>query len=298
MNKNNLALLLVATFFQSALLNAAEISKSRTHESLLTHSKMALENRYYQVKQVKIRELTDEEELKYINNEDEPVMPELVLKDFIGNVPGGIVPTIPSIPPIPPQGGTTPTGGTIPGPITPTTPAQQGVLGGIIAIIDQLVAIGAKIMPTIEKGRSVVSHNPMSSVAVLPRLDTKDPVVHEMGNWSIPVSKHYKISYKNGFGSEVVTFVFGLTFQHSGTYNNKGHYLTGIRMSARDISVNWGYDLDATSQLLSISNVGTSDNVIAGATLEISYTVKNWTRTLTTSKSFHVTGDGRIYQLD
>jgi hypothetical protein len=298
MKKNSLALLLVATFFQTALSNATEISKSRTHESLLTHSKRALENGYYQVKQVKIRELTDEEELKYIN-EEELVMPELVLKDFIGNVPGGIVPTIPPIPPIPPQAGTTPTGGIIPSsPTTPSIPAPQGVLGGIIAIIDQLVAIGAKIMPTIEKGRSVVSHNPMSSVSVLPRLDTKDPVVHEMGNWSIPVSKHYKISYKNGFGSEVVTFVFGLTFQHSGTYNNKGHYLTGIRMSARDISVNWGYDLDATSQLLSISNVGTSDNVIAGATLEISYTVKNWTRTLTTSKSFHVTGDGRIFQLD
>jgi hypothetical protein len=138
----------------------------------------------------------------------------------------------------------------------------------------------------------------MAAISVLPRLDTKDPVVHDMGNWSIPVSKHFKITYKNGYNSEVVSFVYSITFQHSGTYGDKGHYLAGVRVSARQIDVAWGFDVDATSQLIQISNVGTTSDVIAAATIEISYTVKNWTRNITTIEGFHVTGDGKIYQLD
>lgn len=138
----------------------------------------------------------------------------------------------------------------------------------------------------------------MSAVSVLPRLDTKDTAVHDMGGWSIPVTKHYKISYTNGFNSEVVAFIYSITFQHGGQFEGKGKYLTGIRASARNISVAWGFDLDASSSLIAISNVGTPANVVAGATVEMSYTVKNWTKTLTTNESFFVAGDGRLYKLD
>lgn len=172
------------------------------------------------------------------------------------------------------------------------------VLDGIIMVAEKIVAIGEKIMPTIEKGRPAVTNKPMQAISVLPRIDAKDPVVHEMGNWSIPVTKHYKITYSNGMGSNVVSFVYSVTFQYGGTYGGKGKYLAGVRVSARDIRVDWGFDLDATSELIQISNVGTSENVVAGATIEITYTVKNVLRQLTTTVGFHVTGDGRIYKLD
>jgi len=172
------------------------------------------------------------------------------------------------------------------------------VLDGIIMVAEKIVAIGDKIMPTIEKGRPAVTNKPMQAISVLPRIDAKDPVVHEMGNWSIPVTKHYKITYSNGMGSSVVSFVYSVTFQYGGTYGGKGKYLAGVRVSARDIRVDWGFDLDANSELIQISNVGTSENVVAGATIEITYTVKNVLRQLTTTVGFHVTGDGRIYKLD
>lgn len=302
MKKTSLTILLVVSFLQMESVMAAESLMSHSREKLLTRNKAAIEDPYFQLKKMKVRELTEEESLKYVNEENTSsvaMQSKLITKNFTGVIPGGI----PNIPPIPPQAGTMPDGGITtgsgPGGNTtiPSAPAT-GIAGGIIAIIDQLIAIGAKIIPTIDKGRAVVNNNPMNAVSVLPRIDAKDPVVHDMGNWSIPVSKHYKISYENGFGVEVISFVYSISFQHSGTYDHKGHYLAGIRMSARDINVTWGFDLDASSQLLQISNVGTAENVIAGATVEIVYTVKNWTRTLTTAKSFHVTGDGRIYQLD
>jgi hypothetical protein len=193
--------------------------------------------------------------------------------------------------------GITPLDNNVPG-AGPEVKPKTGGLDGVIMVVDQLIAIGQKLMPIIDKGRAVVNNNPMGAVAVLPRLDKTEKEVHDMANWSLPTTKHYKIVYKNGWGSDVVTFVYSVTYQYNGTFEGKGKYLTGIRASARQIDVSWGFDVDASSQLLQISNVGTSESLIAAATLEISYTVKNWTRTVTNNVSYFVTGDGRMYKLD
>lgn len=259
-------------------------------ETLLTTNKEAVQDPYFQIKSRSIVELSDEDAIEFINEE-----PAIGVKAL----------TIPNIPPKPPElGNLTPgkaaeslvsegSGGS-----TTPTPTPTGMLDSVIMVVDKLIAIGQKIIPTIEKGKAVVTNNSMAAVSVLPRLETVNPVVHDMGNWSIPVTKHYKIAYNNGLGSEVVSFVYSVTYQYGGTYGGKGKYLTGIRASARNINIAWGFDLDASSQLVQISNVGTVEDVIAGATIEISYTVKNWTRTITTVQSFFVAGDNRLYKLD
>ena len=173
-----------------------------------------------------------------------------------------------------------------------------GALNSIIMVIDKLIAIGQKITPTIEKGRAVINNNPMAAVSVLPRTDQKDFVVHEMGNWSIPKTAIFKVSYVNGFNSKVVEFNYAVTFQYNGTHKGKGKYLNGIRVSPKNINVSWGFDLDASSQLHAISNVGTEENVVAGATVEIVYTVKNWTKNITTADGFFVNGRGEIYRVN
>lgn len=265
-------------------------------ETLLTTRKDAVSDPYYKIKSRSVVELSDEQAMEFIN--ENPALGVKVLN-------------IPNIPPRPPElgninpgnvanPGTKEVGGLVSAGLggSAPTPAPTGMLDSVIMVVDKLIAIGAKIIPTIEKGKAVVTNTSMSAVSVLPRLETIDPVVHDMGNWSIPVTKHYKISYKNGLGSEVVTFVYSVTYQYGGTYGGKGQYLTGIRASARNINIAWGFDLDASSQLVQISNVGTTDNVIAGATIEMQYTVKNWTRTITAVESFFVAGDNRLYKLD
>ncbi len=225
----------------------------------------ALEDPYFQVKSIKVEQISVHEFSALNTN----------VRDFVGNVPN--LPTVPA----------------------GAAGASQGLgIGGVISIIDQLIAVGQKIIPLIKQGSPVVTNNPMASVSVLPRIDSKDPVVHDMSGWSIPKSNHYKVSFQNGFGSDVVTFVYSITFQYNGTLDGSGKYLAGIRASATNISVLWGFDLDASSQLLQISNVGTKQNVIAGATLEMSYTVKNWTKNITAIKTYFVTGEGMLYPLD
>ncbi|MDO9183918.1 MAG: hypothetical protein Q7U04_15995 [Bacteriovorax sp.] len=260
-------------------------------QTIKTKDKLALKDPYFQIKSVKVKELTDEEALEFNGTEQEMSsvnINQIITKGFVS----------PSIPPIPPIGTQpAPTPAPIPTPDIPT-PGPSGAFDSVIMVLDKLIAIGQKIIPTIKEGKSVVNNNPMSCVSVLPRSEAKDPVVHDMGGWSIPVSKHYKISYKNGYGSEVVSFIYSISFQYNGSADGKGKYLAGIRASARNIVISWGFDLDASSQLLQISNVGTQQNVIAGATIEMSYTIKNWTKNISTSESFHVTGDGKIYKLD
>ncbi|MFA6239188.1 MAG: hypothetical protein WC635_17750 [Bacteriovorax sp.] len=245
--------------------------------TLKTSNAEALRDPYLQVKAVKIRELTDEEALEFTHEDSSSEGASKELKS----------PDDPNIPPVPP------TIGGLSGPVI-----SVKSLDSIILIVEKLIAIGQKIAPLIKEGRAVITNNPMAVVSVLPRTEAKDAVLYDMGGWSVPVAKHYKVAFVNGFNSEVVTFVYSITYQYNGSVNGKGRYLTGIRASARNISISWGFDLDASSQLLQISNVGTQQDVVAGATLEMSYTVKNWTKNITTNTSFHITGDGRLYKLD
>jgi hypothetical protein len=295
-----------------------KLSKKRI-EKVLTNKKEALTDPYYKLQNASVRELSAEEALQFELDDQATTIfgtsdskQNIITKGANIKIPGGVPgmdtgfssgssskdssTTL--------KGGSqatelavgTGTGGTAQ--TTSGITSVAGVLDGVILIVDKLIAIGQKIIPTIEKGKAVVTNKPMTAISVLPRLDGTDPVVHDMADWSIPTTKHYKITYSNGLGMEVVSFVYSVTFQYGGTYVGKGQYLAGVRMAARDIVVDWGFDLDASSSLIQISNVGSATNVVAGATLEMNYTVKNWTRTLSTSEYFHVTGAGKVFKLD
>ena len=257
--------ILLSSLVLFSLFNSAYASV-HSNLTLKTSKPEALADPYFQVKSVKIKKLSPQESIELNLNSLEFFPP-------LSGPIEGLVPT---------PGG-----------------ADGGLgIGGVISVIDQLIAIGEKVIAIIKQGAPVVSNAPMSAVSVLPRIDTKDPAVHDMGGWSIPKASHYKVTFQNGFGSDVVSFVYSINYQYNGNLDGKGKYLAGIRASATNIAVSWGFDLDASSQLLQISNIGTKENVIAGATIEMSYTVKNWTRNITTSNSYFISGDGKLYPLD
>ena len=289
-----IAVQLLHVDFASA--NSFRVNKNFS-QVLKTHDLAALSNPGLQIASVSVREISEEEALNGINPMDYSLR-------FGMNISSNKNPKVPNIPPVPPSevdSGIVPPEVPAVGATPPTdgpTPQPTGALSSVIMVIDKLIAIGQKIIPAIKDGKAVVTNNPMSSVSVLPRSEAKDPVVHDMGGWTIPVSKHYAISYKNGWGMEVVNFVYSISYQYNGSQDGKGKYLAGIRASARNINIDWGFDLDASSQLLQISNVGTQENVVAGATIEMSYTVKNWTRTITSNVSFFISGDGQLHKLD
>lgn len=268
----------------TVLISTNSFAGLKVKETTFTRSTESLEDPYYQIKKVSIVPLTEEESLA------------LEIEDREMSSKNSGLPGIPGFPPLP--GNPTPSPGPTQSPPSSGGTGAGGFLNGVIMVVDKLIAIGQKIIPTIEKGKAVVTNSPMSAVSVLPRVDAATGVALEMGGWSLPKTQHFKVNYENGYGMTVVSFVYSVTFQHSGKYKGTGAYLTGIRASARSINVVWGFDVDASSQLIQISNIGTEESVVAGATIEMAYTVKNWTRQITHYKSFFVSGKGLIMAID
>lgn len=172
--------------------------------------------------------------------------------------------------------------------------SSQKNLGQIIMTIDKLIALGTKIYDIVKKGKPVVNMNFAKPVSVLPNGESPQTAFAQMSNWSAPTRRKYRVEYKNGWGSKVISFDYSVYFQHSGRYEGKGQYLTGVTVRASNVAVSWGFEFNASSELETISNRGSMDDPMAAATLRINYRASSLIRDIQSSESFHVAGNGEI----
>ena len=168
-------------------------------------------------------------------------------------------------------------------------------LGEVIMTIEKLLALGKKIWKIVEAGRPVVQTAFAPTVSVLPNVENPKTAFDEMENWSMPKVKRYRVTYKNLLGMEVVAFTYGVYYKHGGTYKGAGRYLTGVNVDARDVKVSWGFEFNAASTVVAISNRGSSANPNTGLTVKINYLAKSVLREIRSSESFHVTGKGAFH---
>ena len=168
-----------------------------------------------------------------------------------------------------------------------------------IMLVDGLIAIGKKVWPIIENNKPVVDINNKLSVSVLPVMQNTSPddIIFLLSHWSAPTKKTYEVSFKNGFGSEVIGFTYSVIYQYGGKYQNKGEYLSGIRVSVEEVNVSWGFDFSAKTSLDTLSNHGSLENPIAGASFNISYIAKSVLKEIRSTDSFHVQGNGVFTKL-
>lgn len=173
---------------------------------------------------------------------------------------------------------------------------EKADLNQIIMFIDGIIAIGKKIWPIIEAGKPVVDVNMASGVSVIPfkKGDDYNSTIFQMEGWSMPAAKKYNITYKNGFGSNVISFDYTVSYQFGGSLDGKGKYLAGVNVTASNVSVAWGFNFQASSEVLQLSNHGTKENPVAGATFRVNYTAKTVIKQITSSDSFHITGSGLL----
>jgi hypothetical protein len=164
----------------------------------------------------------------------------------------------------------------------------------VIAITRQFIALGKEIYEIIEAGRPVYNNAQATPLAILPK-DEKGEVVEAMQleGWKAPKSKKYKVEFKNGFGATPVSFTFMLIYGYGGSYNGSGAYITGAQIMPTDVSVSWGYSVDASFKVHSIMNQGTSDNPVASAVLQLNYQVSTVLKTVDKKVTFHINGLGQ-----
>jgi hypothetical protein len=176
---------------------------------------------------------------------------------------------------------------------TPSNPINE-----ISIIIDSMIALGKKLWPIIDAGRPVITDRLAPSVSIIPRTDLAQAVLYEMENWSAPAVKRYRVAYKNKLGSDVVAFTYTVYFQFNGSWNNVGKYVTSLKVEASEIYTSWGFNLDATSEMINISNVGTKEAPIGSGIIQVSYKVKGYLNEVRSAQSFFVDGEGNIQLLN
>ena len=168
-------------------------------------------------------------------------------------------------------------------------------IGQTLMVARDLIAFGKEIYKIIEAGKPVVNIGEVTPVSVLPRGENGTQVdTFDLEGWKMPKSKKFKVVAKNGFGMSMVSFEFMLLFTYGGQYNGKGAYLTGAEITATDVQVGWGYNLDANFKVQSMTNQGTRQNPIAAAVLQITYKMKTLVKETQSTKKFMINGNGFI----
>ncbi|MGB0454711.1 MAG: hypothetical protein ACPGJV_13465 [Bacteriovoracaceae bacterium] len=166
-----------------------------------------------------------------------------------------------------------------------------------IATANKLIAIGTKVWSIVEKGRPVSTVNMKAQVAVLPETESTMLAFQQMQGWEYPITKVYEVVYKNFYGMKVVKFKYAVTFEHGGTYQGKGQYLNAVRIAASEVNVAWGFNFDASAEVVSISNRGTQEDPVASVQIKLNYRTKTIVSDSRTEESFSISGDGLINKM-
>lgn len=165
---------------------------------------------------------------------------------------------------------------------------QQYKSLNLIGSIDKIVKIGKTVWSVIEKNRPVVNLK-LDHVSVVPKSAKH---VGTLNNWSSPDVRTYKVVYKNGFGSNVVEFIYRTVFTHSGQFNGKGAYIANASIYPAHLEVSWGYTFNAKSFAPKAVNIGTAENPVAGLEMHLNWKVDTPLKSSQNTVSMFITGTG------
>lgn len=166
-------------------------------------------------------------------------------------------------------------------------------LNALEIFVDQIINIGQKIWGIIDAGRPVVNVN-LAMANALPRGLS---CWADLENWSVPQSKVYQVSYENGFGSEVVTFNYRITFVGGGSYNGVGKYITNAQIVPATLDVGWGFTFNAQAEVPAVFNMGSKADPLAGMQMMMKWSVDTALQHVRESDSYHISGDNTLMRM-
>lgn len=171
-------------------------------------------------------------------------------------------------------------------------------IGDVITTIKEIIAFGKEIYKIVEAGKPVINTK-YAPISVLP-LETefgKDISPMKLAHWNAPKFVKFKVSYKNGYGVEVVAFTYNVNMSYGGQFQGKGSYITNAQIVPEKVTVAWGYTFNAEMSLVGLTNLGTEEAPIAGATLQLSYSVSTVLKEDRNNMTIFIAGDGTIQQM-
>ena len=168
-------------------------------------------------------------------------------------------------------------------------------INGTIGVIDNIVNLVDKIWTIIEKNQPVV--NITTNYANAVPYGTSHWT--QLQGWSKPATKKYSFSMKNGFGSEVVKVTYQVHYTHSGNFQGKGKFLTGVTIEPLNVVTAWGYKVTLVSEVpdSTIANVGTSADPVASMQVQLRWTAHTAVKDITSKAIYYVQGDGLLQEI-
>ncbi|WP_413613200.1 hypothetical protein [Bdellovibrio sp. HCB-110] len=167
-------------------------------------------------------------------------------------------------------------------------------LDAVELIVDQIINIGKKIFNVINAGRPVVNIK-IDTANALPKGLT---CWSDLSGWNMPQSKVYNVQYENGFGMTVVDYSYRVTYTAGGSADGIGKYITNATFQPANVSVGWGFQLDATAVIPSVFNTGSKRDPVAGMQMNMEWKVTSPMAHEQSTESYFVSGENKLIQLD
>lgn len=167
-------------------------------------------------------------------------------------------------------------------------------LNTVDVVVDKVINIGKKIWEIVQAGKPVL--NIRTDVATA--LPQGSRCWLDLQTWKMPESKLYSVSFKNGFGMEVVKMNYRVLWLPGGSVDGVGQFIGYAAVIPSDVSVAWGFSLNAQASVPTVFNMGTRAEPVAGMQMSMIYRVESPIQTTEQSQAYFVNGKGDFKQLN
>lgn len=167
---------------------------------------------------------------------------------------------------------------------SPLTPSANGV--DPFAIIEVLF----KVWDIVQNNKPVVDVE-YKTLRALPK--GSEGRWTELSGWQPLRVIKYNGVIKNMLGNKVIDFEYTIRMLAGGRYQGIGQYINQVSISPQ-ADVLWGYKLNASVKLDSVSNAGTTEDPIAAIDFDIGMQFGSMLKSTTRTESYRVKGNGRM----
>ncbi|MFZ9595677.1 MAG: hypothetical protein ACO3A2_06315 [Bdellovibrionia bacterium] len=189
-----------------------------------------------------------------------------------------------------------------PAEFTPDFPKSiEPVLHGVITsaelanvALDQIINLGKKFWSVVEANQPVVSLASDRAHAIPAGVQGWE----QMQNWQSPISKMFRVTYRNFCGQPDVEFTYRLLYTPGGSVSGRGQYLSNIAVIPADLTVNKGLNFNVQVTVGSITNSGSLESPVAAAEIHVCWQLKNWAKQTQSCHSFYIRGDGYFQNIN
>ncbi|MBS1958059.1 MAG: hypothetical protein JST80_01175 [Bdellovibrionales bacterium] len=162
--------------------------------------------------------------------------------------------------------------------------------GGVVGTI---FTLGQKVWDFILNNKPTAEYKTMRA-SVIPSGATNWA---QLKGWSRPVSKVFRVEFKNIFGKVSGGFDYRIVFIYGGNFQGKGKYIGQISFAPLNIKLKTDRNLKVQAELLEPLNFGSDEEPVAGAQLIITWSSSTTLRYNMNSIEYFLYGTGELQDI-